>query len=227
MALSKMSSSDRGIISECLKAAACGPFFTDAGLRILFGLDRGELLGIAVGIHHIEDSEPVARRAIGNALMNLLMVPHIKRDEWGDWISATPRVVGQVDARWNALVPPIVFDSFQVFGPARIGERYYRVVEYCISGGGRGFGCEVWSSGRWLASNDGPGGPAIKTMVPASAAELFRDGVDYSPIRSDYDPLSVECESLLGGTSEDAERYEITTDGGEACKPGGRETWQE
>src|SRR4051812_38228904 len=43
MALSKMSASDRGIIFECLTAAARGPFFSEADLRILFGLERSEL----------------------------------------------------------------------------------------------------------------------------------------------------------------------------------------
>jgi hypothetical protein len=41
MTLLKMSASDRKIIFECLRGAR-GPFFNDAEIRILFGLDRGE-----------------------------------------------------------------------------------------------------------------------------------------------------------------------------------------
>src|SRR5438874_143840 len=100
MALSKMSASDRGIIFECLTAAARGPFFRDADLRILFDLDRNELLGIVARIPRIDDSEPNVRRAIGSALLNLLLYPHGKHAEWGNWISVSQATVEQVDARW-------------------------------------------------------------------------------------------------------------------------------
>src|SRR5262249_39935090 len=161
MALSKMSASDRGIIFECLTAAARGPFFNDADLRILVGLDRSELLGIVARIPRLDDSEPNVRRAIGYTLLNLLMYPHGKNAEWSNWISVNRATVEQVDARWAALLPPIVYESFQVFGPACFGGRSYRVVEYRVRGGGGGCGCEVWSSGRWLCPRDGPGGNEI------------------------------------------------------------------
>jgi len=205
MALSKMSASDRGIIFECLTAAARGPFFNDADLRILFGLDRGELLGIVARIPRLDDSEPNVRRAIGYTLLNLLMYPHGKNAEWGNWISVSRATVEQVDARWAALLPPIVYESFQVFGPACFGGRYYRVVEYRIRGGGRGWGCEVWSSGRWLCPRDGPGGNEIMAAVPASSEELHQAGVDCSPIPGNYNPLAVECESSVACGREDAE----------------------
>jgi hypothetical protein len=192
MALTQMSASDRGVIFQCLTAAARGPFFSDVDLSILFGLDRRELLGIVSRIPRIDDTEPNVRRAIGNTLSDLLGYPHGKGDEWSNWISASPAEVEQVAARWRALQPPIVYESFEVFGPACFAGRYHRVVAWQIRGGGRGWGCEVWISGSWVSANDGPGGNAIMAAVPASPEELASAGVDCSPIPSNYDPLAVE-----------------------------------
>src|SRR5262245_15743532 len=138
MRLAKMTTSERRIIFECLTAAARGPFFSDADLSILFGLDRSELLGIVARIPRIDDSEPSVRRAIGATLIDLLGYPHGKRAEWSSWISVSPAEVEQVANRWLALQPPIVYESFQVFGPACFGGRYYRVVGYRVRGGGQG-----------------------------------------------------------------------------------------
>src|SRR5262249_50312772 len=168
MALAKMTASDRRIIFECLTAAARGPFFSDADLSILFGVSRCELLGIVACIPRIDDSEPSVRRAIGHALMDLPGYPHGKGNEWSTCTSVSPEEVGRVAARWRDLQPPIAYESFRVFGPACFGGRYYRVVEWQIRGGGRGWGCEVWSSGRWLALHAGPGGTAIMAAAPVS-----------------------------------------------------------
>jgi hypothetical protein len=213
MALAKMAAFDRRIIFECLTAAARGPFFSDADLSILFGLDRRELLGIVARIPRIDDSEPNVRRAIGHTLLDLLGYPHGKGSEWSKWVSVSPAEVEQVADRWRALQPPVVYESFQVFGPARIGGKYYRVVGYQVRGGGSGLGGEVWNSGRWLYPNDGPGCREIMAAVPASSEELQRAGVDCSPLPSNYDPHSVESESAAGGTAEDAEQSAIA-DGG-------------
>jgi hypothetical protein len=194
MALAKLTASDRRIIFECLTAAARGPFFTDADLSILFGLERRELLGIVARIPMIDDSEASVRLAIGHTLLDLTGYPHGKQSEWRTWISVGPAEVEQVADRWRALQPPIEFESFQVFGPSCFGGRYYRVVGYQVRGGGHGWGSEVWSSGRWLSSNDGPGGPAIMAAVVASSEELHQAGIDCSPIPSNYNPMSVECD---------------------------------
>lgn len=205
MALAKMAASDRRIIFECLTAAASGPFFSDADLSILFGLDRRELLGIVARIPRIDDSEASVRRAIGHTLLNLTGYPHGKRSECSNWISVCPAEVEQMADRWRSLQPPIEYASFKVFGPACFGGRYYRVVEYQVHGGGHGWGCEVWSSGRWLSPKDGPGGRAIMAAVPTSSEELLRAGVDCSPIPSNYDPMSVECEGAVACAGENGE----------------------
>jgi hypothetical protein len=207
MALVKMSASDRRIIFECLTAVASGPFFSDADLSILFWLDRRELLEIVARIPRIDDSEPNVRRVIGYTLLNLLRYPHGKGAEWSNWISVSPEEVEQVDARWAALQPSIVYESIEVFGPTRFGGRFYRVVGYQIRGGGRGWCCEVWSSERWLSSNNGPGGPAIMSAVPASREDLLQAGVDCSPLPEDYNPLSVEVEDSAVSAGQDADSF--------------------
>ena len=136
--------------------------------RIFFGLDRRELFGIVARIPHIDDSERDVRRAIGNTLNNLLRYPHGRGAAWSSWISVSSAAVEQVESRWRALQPPIVYESFKVFGPTCFGGRYYRVVEYRLRGGGRGWGSEVWGSGSWLCPRDGPGCNEIIAAVPAS-----------------------------------------------------------
>lgn len=190
MALAKMSDADRRIIFECLTAVARGPFFSDGELSILFGLDRRELLSIVARIPRLLDSETDVGRAVGHTLLDLLSYPHGKGNEWSNWISVSPVEVEQVAARWRALQSPIVYESFEVFGPVRFADRYYRVVGYQVRGGGSGWGCAVWSSGRWLSPHDGPGCHAIMAAIPASLDELLLAGVDCSPIPNDYDPFS-------------------------------------
>lgn len=194
MALAKMSPSDREVIFECLMAAAHGPFFSDTDMSILFGIDRSELSAIVSRIPQIDDSESNVRLAIGNSLNNLTGYPHGVGKEWNNWISVRPEEIDKLWTRWHAFLQPIVYESFDVFGPTCIGGRYYRVVSYQTRGGGQGAGCEVWNSGRWLFPSSGPGCPEIMAAVPASYEELRQAGVDCTPISSNYDPLSVECE---------------------------------
>jgi hypothetical protein len=207
MALAETTESDRRMIFECLTAAARGPFFSDAELHILFGLDRRELLGIVARIPKIDDSERSIRQAIGQSLLDLVWYPHGKGSEWSKWISVSPAEVEQVARRWRALQPPIMYESFQVFGPACFGGSYYRVVAYQVRGGGHGYCCEVWSSGRWLWPCDGPGCKEIMAEVPASSEELLQAGVDCSPIPDNHDPLEVEHESSVACGNEDPARH--------------------
>jgi hypothetical protein len=39
--------------------------------------------------------------------------------------------------------------------------------------------------------------------IPASTEKLLRDGIDCSPIPTNYDPLSVECEVSAAGENKD------------------------
>ena len=195
MSLTDLSEDERRIIFECLTAAAHGPFFTDADHRILSGLSGSELAEIVARLPDIDDAKPVVRRAVGHALTDLMYYPHRKDGEWANWISASRDEVERVGDRWLSTLPPIVYESFEVFGPACFGGRYYRVVGYKTRAHGRGWSCEVWHPGGWVAPRDGPGGPAIIEAAPASALELASAGVDCSPIPSGYDPLAVELES--------------------------------
>jgi hypothetical protein len=194
MSLAKMSASDRSIIFECLKAAAHGPFFNDADLRILLDVERSELHEIVARIPHLDDSDRKVRRIIGHVLLNLLGYPHQKHDEWNKWISVDHATVEQVDERWMSHLPPIVYEGFEVFGPACLEGRFFRVVHSRMQGGGEEWCCEVWSSGRWLSADHSPGCNAIMAATPATAEELLRAGVDCSPLPKEYDPCKVESE---------------------------------
>lgn len=194
MALSKMNESDRRIIFECLAAAARGPFFCDADISILFGLDRSELLGIVARIPRIDDAAPNVRRAIGHTLNNLLGYPHGEKDEWNKWISVSPATLEIVADRWRSLQPRIVFESVEIVGPACFDKKFYRVIKYRVRGGGSGLSSEVWSDGRWTFANDGPGVPAIMSAIPASSEQLDQAGV-CNTMPSYFDPFSIDREA--------------------------------
>jgi hypothetical protein len=152
------------------------------------------MLEIVARIPQIEDTDPEMRRLIGHVLLCLLGYPHGKSDQWNNWISASRDDVENVAARWQALQPPIVYERFEVFGPAFVGGRYYRVVVYQVRGGGHGYACQVWNGQTWLYPHDGPGYREVMATAPVSAEELRQNEVDCSPLPSDYDPLTVEGE---------------------------------
>ncbi len=69
------------------------------------------------------------------------------------------------------------------------------MVGYRVRGGGHGFVCQVWNSGRWLIPNDdGPGGPEIMAAAPVSPEALLQAGVDCFPLPENYDPGACEIE---------------------------------
>jgi hypothetical protein len=194
MALAKLSSADRRVLFECLTAAAKGPFFTDADLSILFGVTRDDLLRIVARIPWLDDSEPTVRRAIGGAFNNLLRYPHGNNANWRDWISVGPVNVEQIEQRWWCLQPPIEYASLEIRGPAFIDGSLYRVIAYCIRGGGHGQTTQVWKGDKWVASSEGPGCKAVEAAPRAGEQELRRAGVDISPLSPGYDPLAFSDE---------------------------------
>jgi hypothetical protein len=64
---------DDDVIQRCLQAAVDGPFFDDAELSTLFGLDRAAVAAVLDAWPAVTDDRD---RAVGNALDNLLGYPH-------------------------------------------------------------------------------------------------------------------------------------------------------
>ncbi len=88
MNISSLSSDDRALVGEVLRAAAEGPFFPEWEFHTLFGLQRSQVRAIADGWPDVDlDSEDVAL-AINNSLNNLLGYPHRQESAWHQWISA-------------------------------------------------------------------------------------------------------------------------------------------
>jgi hypothetical protein len=191
MSFSKLSLSDQSLIHECIAPIAKGPFLTDYELQRQFGVTREELIKIACGNALQDDSDRSARAAIGNSLLTLLHFPHGQKAHWHDWIKASPGEVAKIEQRWRVLLLPLEYSSLDIYGPVEIGGKFYRVVCYTVRDGGNGMCCEVWNVDKWLASGSGPGCKQLLATPLAIKGDLFRAGVDCSPLPATYDPLTV------------------------------------
>jgi hypothetical protein len=78
--LASLTEREKGVISECLRAASDGPFFPESEFHTLFGLQRAQVRDIAAAAPHIDDSQEDVALAINNALANLLSYPHHQRE---------------------------------------------------------------------------------------------------------------------------------------------------
>ncbi|OGJ48989.1 hypothetical protein A2229_00465 [Candidatus Peregrinibacteria bacterium RIFOXYA2_FULL_33_7] len=98
------------IISECLKAAAYGPFFIDeaAGddkyweIHTIFGLDIDELKKIADKYPDVNQKNESVKLAINNSLNNLLGYPHqCTEEQWDKYISVKPDKLYEIFKKWR------------------------------------------------------------------------------------------------------------------------------
>jgi len=87
MDLDHLSSADRGIIGQALRAAADGPFFPDWEFHTLFGLARGEVRAIADSWPKPVRSAETVTTAVNNSFVNLLGYPHRQDAAWPKWLS--------------------------------------------------------------------------------------------------------------------------------------------
>ena len=82
-----LSSVDKAIVGQALRAAADGPFFPDWEFHTLFGLERSEVQAIAAAWPEPTAYSREVERAVYNSLNNLLGYPHKKEAVWSQWIS--------------------------------------------------------------------------------------------------------------------------------------------
>ena len=102
MTLDKLTTKERNIIGECLKAAVEGPFFQNWEFHSLFGIDRGEVAAIVKAWPNIDESNETVRLAINNSIANLIGYPHGKQSEWKKYISATPQEALAIFRKWKS-----------------------------------------------------------------------------------------------------------------------------
>jgi len=82
MKLSQLSSKERKVIYECMKATAEGPFFPDWEFHTLFGIERKKLASIFRSWPSIDETDEDVLLAINNAMANLVGYPHGEEKEW-------------------------------------------------------------------------------------------------------------------------------------------------
>jgi hypothetical protein len=104
VSLAGLEESERGIIRQCLRAAADGPFFPDWEFETLFGLGRNELKDILEIWPDVDESEEKVQIAINNTLNNLLGYPHGCEKEWHQFITASAKQVQVIFEKWRGSV---------------------------------------------------------------------------------------------------------------------------
>jgi len=95
-----LTNTDHLIISQCLKAAADGPFFPEWEFKILFGFSRDEFRRQAA-LYESADDQPVhVGYAVHNALNHLVGYPIDSEDQWSAWIPVPRSEVRVLLTKW-------------------------------------------------------------------------------------------------------------------------------
>jgi hypothetical protein len=106
MSLADLNQKERGVVGECLRAAAEGPFFSDWEFSTLFGLTRDELGQVRSSWPHPDEQDEKVVRAINNSMNNLLGYPHRSdRQTWFAFISVDPSELAEILAKWKRKSP--------------------------------------------------------------------------------------------------------------------------
>ena len=106
MSLADLNQKERGVVSECLRAALEGTFFPDWEFSTLFGLTRDEVRRVLSSWPHPDEDDENVVRAIDNSMNNLLRYPHRSdRKTWFDFISVDPSELAEILAKWKRKSP--------------------------------------------------------------------------------------------------------------------------
>lgn len=82
MPLSDLSTSERRVVFECLRASLEGPFFPEEEFTSIFGISRAELAEVVAAWPEVDEHTDEVRLAIRNAMNNLLGYPHDCHAVW-------------------------------------------------------------------------------------------------------------------------------------------------
>jgi hypothetical protein len=105
-----LSDDEIGVIKECIKAAAYGPFFIDEGakddpyweIHPLFGLTIDELRNIADAFPNGDLDNEKVELAINNSINHLLGYPHGCSEEiWKTYISVSKDELEKIYLKWT------------------------------------------------------------------------------------------------------------------------------
>ena len=86
--LRHLSSGDKTLVGQVLRAAVDGPFFPEWEFHTLFGLTRSEVRAVADAWPNVDLTSENVALAINNSLNHLLGYPHGQDSDWSKWISA-------------------------------------------------------------------------------------------------------------------------------------------
>jgi hypothetical protein len=103
MEFESLSSVEKAIVGQALRAAADGPFFPDWEFHTLFGLERSEVRAIADAWPEPTASSGEVERAVNNSLNNLLGYPHKCDAVWSQWISVDRQQLEELFHRLRGL----------------------------------------------------------------------------------------------------------------------------
>jgi hypothetical protein len=101
VALTDLNETERGVVRECLQAAAEGPFFPDWEFPTLFGIDRDQVRQLLLSWPKVDEADDAILLSINNSFNNLLGYPNDMHEEWAKWISVTEGEVARIFAKWK------------------------------------------------------------------------------------------------------------------------------
>jgi hypothetical protein len=102
-ALQQLTSFEKQVIGECLRAASYGPFFPDYVFTALFSVERKEAIRVAETWPNVDETDIRAGRIINDVINNLFGYPHRKHDQWARYISVPQQQVAAVYHRFREL----------------------------------------------------------------------------------------------------------------------------
>ena len=101
MALEDLTSDEKKVVLQCLRASVEGSFFPEWEFSTLFGLTRAEVQEVIQRWPVDDTSDEMAALAINNAINNLLGYPHRKEEEWSKYISVSREEVHSIFRKWR------------------------------------------------------------------------------------------------------------------------------
>ena len=105
MGWTSLTSEEKEVVRQCLRAAVEGPFFPEWEFGTIFGLERDEVAAVFAAWPDLDDSRNRDGLAVNNALNNLLGYPHRREERWSDYISASRDEVAGVLAKFRGEGP--------------------------------------------------------------------------------------------------------------------------
>ena len=106
MSLANLTSRERDVVRECLRAAVESPFFPEWEFQTIFGLGRDDVNRVLHSWPDLDEGDEFVVRAINNSFNNLLGYPvRNKQSLWPKYISVSGIELARIFDKWKGRPP--------------------------------------------------------------------------------------------------------------------------